>query len=98
MRIFGVTMLRNEADIVEAFVRHNLSILDGLVVIDHGSIDETSEILTRMHREGLRIRIVRDIVPGFFQAERLTAITRETLAVEDADFVFPLDADEFLVC
>jgi hypothetical protein len=73
-------MLRNEADIVEAFVRHNLSILDGLVVIDHGSFDETTDILSRMHREGLRLRIVRDIVPAFFQAERLTAITRETFS------------------
>ena len=38
-------MLRNEADVVESFVRHNLSLLDGLLVVDHGSSDGTSEIL-----------------------------------------------------
>jgi len=30
-------MVRNEADIIEASVRHNLCCLDRLVVIDHGS-------------------------------------------------------------
>ena len=33
MKLFGAAMLRNEADVVESFVRHNLSLLDGLVVI-----------------------------------------------------------------
>ena len=41
MILWGVAMIRNEADIVETFVRHNLSILDGLLVIDHGSADTT---------------------------------------------------------
>ena len=30
MRLFGVAMVRNEADVIEAFVRHNLGVLDGL--------------------------------------------------------------------
>jgi hypothetical protein len=28
MKLFGAAMLRNEADIVETFVRHNLSLID----------------------------------------------------------------------
>jgi hypothetical protein len=28
MKLFGAAMLRNEADVVESFVRHNLSLLD----------------------------------------------------------------------
>ena len=96
MRLFGVTMVRNEADIIEASVRHNLSILDGLTVIDHGSVDGTSEILLALQRERLNLRVLRDESPGFFQAERLTAAAREALAREGADFVFPIDADEFI--
>ena len=34
-------MVRNEADIVEAFVRHNLRVLDAMLVVDHGSTDAT---------------------------------------------------------
>jgi hypothetical protein len=96
MRLFAITMLRNEADIVETFVRHNLSVLDGIVAIDHGSVDATGEILTRLAQEGLPLTVLRDAVPGFFQAERLTALARQVIVREAADFVFPIDADEFL--
>jgi Glycosyl transferase family 2 len=96
MRLFGVMMVRNEADVIEASVRHNLTVLDGLVVIDHGSFDATADILTKLQGEGLPLRVVRDLSPGFFQAERITTIARETLAEDRADFVFAMDADEFI--
>ena len=48
MKLYGVAMVRNEADIIEAFVRHNLTVLDGLVVVDHSSDDGTSEILSAL--------------------------------------------------
>jgi hypothetical protein len=96
MRLFGVAMVRNEADVIEAFVRHNLSVLDGLVIVDHGSFDDTAEILAKLQAERLPLRVVRDANPAFFQAERVTAVARETLLRERADFVFAMDADEFL--
>lgn len=96
MRLYGVSMVRNEADIIEASVRHNLAVLDGLVVIDHASLDATAGILARLEGEGLPLRLVRDEDPAFFQAERLTSLAREMLLGEGADFVFPIDADEFI--
>lgn len=96
MRLIGITMLRNEADIVEAFVRHNLSILDGLVAVEHASVDGTHEILQALCAEGLPLTILRDLAPAFFQAERMTALARQLFAQQCADFVFPIDADEFL--
>jgi hypothetical protein len=45
MRLVGATIVRDAADIIEAFVRHNLTVLDGLAIVDHGSVDGTSEIL-----------------------------------------------------
>jgi hypothetical protein len=60
MRPFRVTSVRNEVDVIEALVRHNLTVLDGLVVIDHGSLDGTAEILAKLQREGLHLRVVRD--------------------------------------
>ncbi len=59
MRLFGVAMVRNEADVIEAFVRHNLTMLDGLVVIDHGSLDGTAGILAKLKGEGLPLHVVR---------------------------------------
>ena len=96
MRLFGVTMVRNEADVIEAFVRHNLGILDGLAVVDHGSIDGTSEILARLQAEGLPLSVERKLDAAFRQSDTITALAREALARDSADFVFALDGDEFL--
>jgi glycosyl transferase family 2 len=98
MRLFAATMVRNEADVVEAFVRHNLRFLDGIVIIDHASEDGTAAILAALQREGLPLRVFRDTSLEFFQAERMTALTRETLARERCDFVFAMDTDEFIKC
>lgn len=98
VRLYAVTMVRNEADVIEAFVRHNLQILDGLAVVDHGSFDGTSEILAALQAEGLPFTVERDDSPEFFQSARMTRLVRETLARERADYVFALDADEFLKC
>lgn len=96
MRLWGVAMVRNEADVIEAFVRHNLTVLDALAVVDHGSIDGTAEILARLHEEGLPVLVATDPDPAFRQSTRITEVVRETLRDRRADFVFALDADEFL--
>jgi hypothetical protein len=98
MRLFGVAMVRNEADVIEAFVRHNLTVLDGLAIIDHASLDDTGDILARLQGENLPLRVDRDERPEYLQSVRMTALARETLVREQADFVFALDADEFLKC
>ena len=96
LRLCAVAIVRNEADIVEAFVRHNLTVVDRLVVVDHGSFDGTSAILAALVREGLPLTVLGDERVGFFQPEVLTPLARDLLRGEGADFVFMLDADEFL--
>jgi hypothetical protein len=96
MRLFGIAMVRDEGDVVEAFVRHNARVLDGLIVADHGSLDGTREVLGRLREEGLSVRVVPIDEPAFFQSRRITELAREALGRDGADFVFALDADEFL--
>ena len=96
MLLCAAAIVRNEADIIEAFVRHNLSVVDRLAVVDHGSFDGTTEILAALVREGLPLTVVRDERAGFFQPEVLTPLARELLSDHGADFVFMLDAVEFL--
>jgi hypothetical protein len=95
VHLCAATIIRNEADIIEAFVRHNLSLVDRLAVVDHGSFDGTSDILAALVGEGLPLTVMRDERVGFFQPEVLTPLARELLQ-GGADFVFMLDADEFL--
>lgn len=54
MKLYGATMLHNEADLGESFARHSLAVLDGLAGVDHGSTDGTSELLAALVAEGLR--------------------------------------------
>jgi len=96
VKLWGVSMVRNEEDIVEAFVRHNLTVLDGMLVVDHGSADLTLDILQRLCAERLPLVVLRNDAVGYLQAEITTTAARDAFARLGADAVFALDADEFL--
>ena len=95
MKCLGVTMVKNEADIIESFVRHNLGHLDGLVILDHASIDNTPAILSALAKEGLPIHVERTEYPHFKQHEFMTELAKQCFR-HGAEYVVPLDADEFL--
>ena len=96
MKLAAVAMVRNESDIIESFVRHNLRWVDRLYVIDHDSADATPAIIDALKAEGLPLESGKDPAVGFRQADRLTQLARHVLANDGADFVFVLDADEFI--
>jgi hypothetical protein len=96
MKLWAVAMVRNEADIVEAFVRHNLAFVDGLVILDHRSADATARILRRLKAQGLPLVLLQSVEAAFFQGSEITRIATETFNRTAADFVFALDADEFI--
>jgi hypothetical protein len=73
-----------------------MTILDGLLVIDHGSADATLDILNALCRERMRLVVMRNEAVGYLQQAVMTQAVRHAFASSRADFVFPLDADEFL--
>jgi len=89
-------MIKNDGDIVEAFVRHHAMLFDHLVVLDHSSTDNTPAILRALQQEGLPLTVMRDESLSFQQGLRTTELARAAFARLGADFVFPLDADELL--
>lgn len=89
-------MVRNEADVVEVFVRHNLTVLDRLTVVDHGSSDSTPSILAALRGEGLPLEVIAEAGEDFSQSEVVTREVRRLFSSTPADFIFLLDADEFL--
>lgn len=95
LRLCGLTVVRNEEDIVEASIRHNLGVLDALTVVDHGSDDATASIVEGLRAEGLPIDLVREEAIEYRQSDVTTAHARRILAA-GADLCCPLDADEFL--
>jgi Glycosyl transferase family 2 len=98
MKLVSVTIAKNEADIVESFVRHHTALFDHVVVVDHDSVDGTREILDELVAEGLPLTVLDDFSLSFSQSSKTTSLAREAFRGFDADYVFPLDADEFVRC
>ena len=96
-RVAAITMVKNEADIIESFARHILCLADVLLVADHLSTDATPEILTALQKEGLALRWERYCQSGYHQAEVMTGLLWKAIREEQADIILALDADEFPV-
>ncbi len=99
MRIIGISLIRDEEDIIESFVRHNLAYLDKLYIIDNLSMDNTVDILTSLKQEGLAIEVWESKSCSYQQNRAMTTALRKVVQQDpEAEFAFLLDADEFLGC
>lgn len=92
--IYGLYMVRNEADIIRANILYHLSLgVDRILVADNGSTDGTDGILRELGEQDSRVRWHRD--DGSFLPSRIaTGLARQAYE-EGADWVLPVDADEF---
>ncbi|MCL2877457.1 MAG: HAD-IA family hydrolase [Acidobacteria bacterium] len=97
-RIAAIAMVKNEQDIIEPFVRHNIRFLDHMMVLDNGSVDDTRPILKKLNAEFSNLMVVSDDSFGYTQSERMTLLLNRSQAIFPADFVVLLDADEFICC
>jgi protein O-GlcNAc transferase len=95
IRLVGIGTVRNEEDILESFVRHSLRFVDELRLIDHISTDRTAAILAALQAEGLPLRVSRHTGLAQMQDILSTRLAREAFR-DGADWVIPLDADEFI--
>lgn len=87
--IVGVTMVRDEADIIGWTLSHLLNQVDHVVVADNLSIDRTPDILASFDR----VTVIPDLDPAYTQSIKMTRLAH--LAGDmGADWVVPFDADE----
>ncbi len=86
-------IVRNEADIVRVNVLHHLALgVDRFLIVDNGSEDGTDQILHDLSLSG-RVSFTRYSGP-WRQAEITTQLALEAFR-RGADWVIPIDADEF---
>jgi hypothetical protein len=94
MLAYGVSMVRNEADIIRLNVLYHLaSGIDRMLVVDNGSTDGTDGVLQQLSLEHPEVRWSRDDGP-FLPSRVMTKLAREAFE-EGANWVVPVDADEF---
>ena len=88
--IFGISMCKDEADIIGYTLTHLVNEgIDRFVIADNGSTDQTREILKQFRR----VEIVNDEEVGFYQGRKLSGLA-ERARQDGADWVLPFDADE----
>lgn len=92
----SITRVKNEGDIIEAFVRHTLRAVSKMFISDNGSTDDTLSILYRLKQEGCSIEVEQDPSVGYRQAMRTTDVAQLACAKKDVDWILPLDTDEFV--
>lgn len=90
-------MIRNEEEIIELFIRHAFSFCDRLYICNHNSSDRSVEIIESLAREGFAIRTVHSNAPGYPQEEITHGLIQLAIA-DGAEWIMPLDADEFPHC
>ena len=96
-KIVVVSMVKNEADIIESFMRHSLTFADEIIIADHCSGDKTPEILAALQQEGLPIYCETYNRVELAHAEVMNELLQRAVREHGADLVLPIDGDEFLV-
>jgi hypothetical protein len=90
MTVVAVSMVKDEADIVAATVRHMIRQVDHVIVADNLSTDDTRDILNH-----LKVEVLDDDDPGYRQSEKMTALARYAAKEHGAGWIVPFDADEW---
>jgi Glycosyl transferase family 2 len=95
MRTVMTLVVRDEADVVEHWLRYHLARgVDLVIATDHRSVDGTSDILREYARDG-RVVVIREEDAVLRQAAWVTRMARLAAVEHGASWVIPSDADEF---
>lgn len=88
MTTIGITMTKNNADIIEIGINHMLTQVDHVVALDNGSYDGTRQML-----ESLPITVIDAPDPAYNQSKKMTELAK-IAGDMGADWIVPFDSDE----
>jgi len=96
-QLFSISIVKNEMDIIESFVRYHVNIFDGMIILDNVSTDNTLEILRLLKSDGLPLLIIEDKNSKYDQLLKMNQLLLKAVNEFEADIIIPLDADEFII-
>ena len=95
MTVVGITMVRDEADIIEHVIRHMATQVDAIIVADNLSTDGTDYILHDLIRDvPVPLQVYADDVVAYEQSKKMTALANMAHDQFGANWIVPFDADE----
>lgn len=97
MKTVALSIVKNEADIIEPFIRHNAAHVDAFLVCDHQSTDGSAELIEQLRNEGYPIFPYRVRCNVLHKGPWMTFLAHEAKAlIPGLRYIAPLDADEFI--
>lgn len=96
-KIIVVSMAKNEADIIESFVRYYMTFVDGMIIVDHNSEDDTGGILNELKKEYPSLVVENLDIVEYAQYAIMTSLMHKAANEMGADWILPLDIDEYLI-
>lgn len=96
IKVVAITRVLNEADVIEALVRHTAAYVSHHIFLDNGSADGTLEILSALKKEGLPLTVFQSRAVTFNEADGLTFMYNVANREHSPDWVLCVDADEFV--
>jgi glycosyltransferase involved in cell wall biosynthesis len=96
MKIISYTMVNNESEIIESFIRYNYNFVDEMVIVDNGCTDNTIKIINNLISEGYQITVYDESLETYNQFELDNKYINLVIDELEPDIVVPLDADEFI--
>lgn len=88
MAVFGVSMAKNNADIIRVSLEHMLTQVDHVIVLDAQSTDGARDILAEYP-----ITLIDDPDPVYYQSKKTTSLANRARSM-GADWIVPFDSDE----
>ncbi len=95
MKIAALSLVKDECDIIELFVRINVRMVDHLFIIDNGSADTTVRIVSHLQDEGLPVTLQHDNSLDFQQDAIITGALHRIASGGEFDWFVPLSSDYF---
>lgn len=97
MKIVSYTMVNNEAEIIESFIRYNSCFVDEMFIIDNGCTDNTISILNKLIEEGYKLTVFDESLEAYNQFRLDNKYLSVVNEICHPDIIIPLDADEFII-